>query len=242
MPPNTKRVHGYQNGVIYQIKGITAQNKIQHKGVNKPMKNLKEFKQELQKLRGLDKMHLYVIDDILEDSKEYKGNYIEQIKARCEDVSHGCITGIVSSLCYYTDTVKFYEKFEREINEMLKEIRENIGVPKKFIGSMYDDVAEVMFLNNPDELNKYYLQKRINILFGITPSELTGMMISYGKDNTIIIKALYDNYIVEEMVRRDENILKKPIEAQDSLVQTIVDELKLSIGSTDTTIKFSEEV
>jgi len=36
-----------------------------------------------------------------------------------EVVKHGCVNGCVSSLIYYEDTVKFHDKFEEEIWEML---------------------------------------------------------------------------------------------------------------------------
>ena len=36
-----------------------------------------------------------------------------------ELVKHGCVNGCVSSLIYYEDTVKFHDKFEEEIWEML---------------------------------------------------------------------------------------------------------------------------
>lgn len=87
----------------------------------------KEFKKQLQELKNTDKLHKHVINDILEDSKQYSGTYIEQIKSRCEDVAYGCSTGIVGSLLYYTDTTKFFEKYKEEINEILKEIQENCG-------------------------------------------------------------------------------------------------------------------
>lgn len=87
------------------------------------MTNLKEFKQELQGLKDTDRLHKYVISDILSNSKEYAGEYIERLKSRCEDVAQGCETGIVTSLINYTDTVNFYNKFRDEINNVLKEIQ-----------------------------------------------------------------------------------------------------------------------
>lgn len=130
--------------------------------------------------------------------------------------------------------------FQKSINEMLKEVRENAGIPNCFINSMYDNIAEVMYLNNPINLQKYYLEKRINKLFGYNSNVVIGMMVSYGNKNDIIIKSVYSSYIVEEMLLRDENILMKPIDIQDKLANVIVEEIKLIIGRTDTTIKFSE--
>ena len=45
-----------------------------------------------------------------------------------EDViEHGCVSGCVSSLIYYSDTVKFYDKFEDEIWDMLEEDTNQFG-------------------------------------------------------------------------------------------------------------------
>jgi hypothetical protein len=44
-----------------------------------------------------------------------------------EVVKHGCVNGCVSSLIYYEDTVKFHDKFEDEIWEMLYNEYEEFG-------------------------------------------------------------------------------------------------------------------
>lgn len=40
---------------------------------------------------------------------------------------HGCVTGIVSELIYYSDTVRFYKQYKSEINELLYETMQNCG-------------------------------------------------------------------------------------------------------------------
>jgi len=44
-----------------------------------------------------------------------------------EVVKHGCVNGCVSSLIYYEDTVKFHDKFEDEIWEMLYDAQMDMG-------------------------------------------------------------------------------------------------------------------
>ena len=44
-----------------------------------------------------------------------------------EVVKHGCVNGCVSSLIYYEDTVKFHDKFEEEIWEMLYDAQMDMG-------------------------------------------------------------------------------------------------------------------
>ena len=64
-----------------------------------------------------DRLSKRVINDLLatglstEELKGYIGNIIEQ----------GCISGCVSSLIYYSDTVKFFNCYRKEILKLFKE-------------------------------------------------------------------------------------------------------------------------
>ena len=59
--------------------------------------------------------------------KEYVNNWInnqelvdQELSDLLNDVlNHGCQSGIVSELIYYKDTLKFYEDYKTEINELL---------------------------------------------------------------------------------------------------------------------------
>ena len=44
-----------------------------------------------------------------------------------ELMAHGCQSGMVSGLIYYTDTTKFFEEHKGEINELLKELLSSTG-------------------------------------------------------------------------------------------------------------------
>jgi hypothetical protein len=57
---------------------------------------------------------------VLEEVKD-ETLYLEDV------VKYGCVNGSVSSLIYYSDTVKFYDQFEDEIWDMLHEEHENFG-------------------------------------------------------------------------------------------------------------------
>ena len=81
---------------------------------------VKEIREEIAELKATDKLHKAVINDIIEDSNEYDGyNSVIRIVHRCHDVEHGCSTGIVGSLIYYSQTTAFYEEYENEIKELL---------------------------------------------------------------------------------------------------------------------------
>ena len=49
-----------------------------------------------------------------------------------EVVEHGCVNGGVSSLIYYEDTIKFHDKFENEIWEMLFDEYQDFGYKNVF--------------------------------------------------------------------------------------------------------------
>ena len=44
-------------------------------------------------------------------------------------LNHGCITGMVPSLIYYSDTEKFFDKYYEEIIWLKTEYEENTGQP-----------------------------------------------------------------------------------------------------------------
>ena len=107
-------------------------------------KQLKEIKVEGN---NLDKK---VINILME-----QGN-AENIESYINDLlQHGCQSGMVGELIYYTDTVAFYKKYQKEIKEMLKEIMQETGFtsPKELFGEKWDD--EDIFAE--DDLNQNLL-------------------------------------------------------------------------------------
>lgn len=55
-------------------------------------------------------------------AKEEYDSYLQDV------LNHGCTSGMVSDLIYYTDTEKFYKKHLDEINELLKGMLEDTGL------------------------------------------------------------------------------------------------------------------
>ena len=89
---------------------------------------IKEIKAEIAELKKTDKLHQAVVNDIIEDSSYYVGDDIERIRNRCEDVAHGCSTGVVGSLVYYSQTTAFFKKYENEIKELCIDLMGECGV------------------------------------------------------------------------------------------------------------------
>lgn len=104
--------------------------------------NEKQLKKELEELKKIDALHDYVISDIIEDATTNYTNhdsFVEQVKARVEDVQHGCSTGIVGSLIYYHDTLAFYKKYKTEINNLLYGLMQDTGLSiSELFGENFD--------------------------------------------------------------------------------------------------------
>jgi hypothetical protein len=65
-----------------------------------------------------------IIDILLAQESEQEEDIIIYMK----DVSkHGCSSGVVGELTYYEDTVKWFEDYKTEINELLSEIENSHG-------------------------------------------------------------------------------------------------------------------
>ena len=55
-------------------------------------------------------------------------------------LDHGCQSGIVGELIYYTDTVRFYKQYRQEINELLYDLMNGtrLYAPSELFGSRWD--------------------------------------------------------------------------------------------------------
>ncbi len=63
----------------------------------------------------------------------------EEIKMFMSDLlQHGCSSGMISSLICYSDTIKFYDKYEDDIEELITNNMESLGVKSRplFIESL----------------------------------------------------------------------------------------------------------
>lgn len=66
-------------------------------------------------------------------------NYDDGIRGFIKDLRQGgCISGLVGSLIYYSDTIEFYDKFENEIQELIDNYTQEFGYNNRleFISSL----------------------------------------------------------------------------------------------------------
>lgn len=106
-------------------------------------KQLKEIKKETD-----NKLTKKVINVLLD-----KGD-CSDIEQYIKDLMYGgCQSGMEGSLIYYTDTIAFYKKYQREIKEMLKNALDESGCksPSELFGNKWDD--EDIFVEDTNNQN-----------------------------------------------------------------------------------------
>lgn len=101
----------------------------------------------IQEFKDKNGMYEYVVDDLVEDCEGYDGaTLMEKLWKRCEDVlTHGCVSGMVGSLIYYTDTTAFFDKYVDEIYDLI----EDYG-PDEFLEMISANVSATEILVNAD--------------------------------------------------------------------------------------------
>ena len=80
-----------------------------------------------------DGLKLYCLETLEEQGDD------EEIKGFIGDlINHGCQSGMVTELIYYADTIKFYDKFEDDIEDLISENMEGLGIETRplFIESL----------------------------------------------------------------------------------------------------------
>ena len=93
-----------------------------------PETELSEEDQKVQdvidELKSKNNMYAWVIEDILDDSEDYSGDTLkDRVIARCNEIyEHGCVSGTVGSLIYYSDTTRFFNDNWDDIYDMLEEL------------------------------------------------------------------------------------------------------------------------
>lgn len=69
-----------------------------------------------------------VFEDVLNNSSNYDGTLRERMQAFCKEVlTYGCVSGIVGSMIYYSDTVPFFERNADEIAYLVDELCNSTG-------------------------------------------------------------------------------------------------------------------
>lgn len=67
-------------------------------------------------------------------------NYEDKKHIFTDVLNYGCQSGIVGELIYYTDTVRFYQQYRQEINNLLYDTMNGTGLysPSELFGDKWD--------------------------------------------------------------------------------------------------------
>lgn len=102
---------------------------------------MKKLKTKLEEMKGEDDLKDYVIDYILDD---YSSD--EDIETFFKDLlQHGCVSGMIGTLIYYSDTHAFYDKYYDEIETLREELEEMMGTALQPNGDLKNWYAWVGF-------------------------------------------------------------------------------------------------
>jgi len=84
--------------------------------------------------------------------KNYAKDYDSGMVGFISDLRQGgCQSGMISELIYYSDTVKFYKKFQSEIAELLGELLNDTGMSvSELFGNKWDD-SDPLALNDMNQ-------------------------------------------------------------------------------------------
>ncbi len=97
---------------------------------------MKLTKENVKKLKGKSALTDYVLDYVLSRWDDYT----DKTAIFSDVLEYGCQSGIVSSLIYYDDTTKFYDKHKEEINMLLYDLMAETGLynPSDLFGDKWD--------------------------------------------------------------------------------------------------------
>ena len=94
--------------------------------------------EEIKNIKTNSKLEEAVLGEIIE---EIESCYEERGEEFFEDLfRNGCVSGMVSSLVYYSETQKFFHEHSEEINEMISETMDSFGCdsPSGLFGDRFD--------------------------------------------------------------------------------------------------------
>ena len=68
------------------------------------------------------------------------GDYNDKKYIFTDVLNHGCHSGVVTELIYYSDTVRFYKQYRQEINDLLYDAMSGTGLyaPPELFGDKWD--------------------------------------------------------------------------------------------------------
>lgn len=104
-----------------------------------PSQNISDLKSALNSIQSLDRSSLRAA--VAREALDYDNpaTFFSDLQ------SHGCVSGLVNSLIYYTDTHAFYDKHYDAIETLRNEFEEDLGEPLMIKGDLKNSLAWFAF-------------------------------------------------------------------------------------------------
>lgn len=141
------------------------------------MKFSKTALRQLKTMEGFNnRLSKRVINDLLATGLNTK-----DLEKHLQDIiNYGCASGTVSSLIYYSDTVRFFDNYRKEIIDMAEEFLQ-------YTDNLYDDNDKLYFTFNNGERytegQKKFTQEQKNILAWFAYEEIIQYIIGFFECN-----------------------------------------------------------
>ena len=102
-------------------------------------------------------------DCVLDYYIDRKYSNTDELIRELEDLQrYGCVSGMIADLIYYDDTNKFYDNYKDDINELLSDLLDGLGLSiQEFFGKNFD---------NDDPLILNFSNKNLLAWFGFEES------------------------------------------------------------------------
>lgn len=124
------------------------------------------IKDILEKLKGNNQLTNHVIDYYIDESNNYESS--DELLSSMKDLQeYGCVSGMIGELIYYDDTIKFFDKYKNEINELLANVTEGTGCSmEELFGDKFNkDDPLVTDYENKNLLAWFGFEETVNNLY-----------------------------------------------------------------------------
>lgn len=124
------------------------------------------IKELLEDLKGYNRLTNYVIDYYIDESVDYDSP--DDLLRSMEYLQkYGCVSGMIGDLIYYDDTIKFFEDYKEEINDILSNIIDGTGCSmEELFGDKFDkEDPLVIDFSNKNLLAWFGFEETVNNLY-----------------------------------------------------------------------------
>ena len=124
------------------------------------------IKELLENLKGSNRLTNHVLDYYIDESVDYESPD-DLLKSMQTLQQYGCVSGMIGELIYYDDTIKFFDEYKNEINDILSETIECTGCSvEELFGDKFDKKDPLIInYSNKNLLAWFGFEETVNNLY-----------------------------------------------------------------------------